>query len=223
MLVDPALSGLPAFLTPKPGLEFRLHDPAGDGRGAGLGKQAARLSRQRRFDPDLGQPGGSCLDGGAWRAPAAADDRKRQRRDRRSSCWPRRRAATSTRRSRRANRWRLCAAWCARRFPISTTIAISIPTWKRRSRLVRSGAAIAVVGAVGLPGVHGGCGVNGRFSDNRIFGHPIIFRDRLFSRPCKEENFRFGFPIGGPMSLGTDVQARPSRRALELRKGCNNF
>ena len=40
MLVDPALSGLPAFLT-APGPEFRLHDSAGDCRSAGLGKQAA--------------------------------------------------------------------------------------------------------------------------------------------------------------------------------------
>ena len=40
MLVDPALSGLPAFLTPKPGLNSGLHDPAGDRGGAGVGEQA---------------------------------------------------------------------------------------------------------------------------------------------------------------------------------------
>ena len=60
--------------------QLRLHDRAGDRRGAGLGKQAARLSRQRRFDPDLGQPGRPRLDGRAWRAAARADGRERFRR-----------------------------------------------------------------------------------------------------------------------------------------------
>ena len=41
MLVDPALSGLPAFLTPKPGLNSGFMVAAGDGGGAGLRKQAA--------------------------------------------------------------------------------------------------------------------------------------------------------------------------------------
>ena len=36
MLVDPALSGLPAFLSPTAGLEFRVHDSAGDGGGFGV-------------------------------------------------------------------------------------------------------------------------------------------------------------------------------------------
>ena len=72
MLVDPALSGLPAFLTPQARAEFRLHDRAGHGGGAGLREQAARPSGQRRFDPDLGQPGRPRLDGRAWRAPPAS-------------------------------------------------------------------------------------------------------------------------------------------------------
>ena len=38
---------------------------------------------------------------------------------------------------------------------ISTTTAISIPTWKRPIELVRSGAVIAAAGAVGLPDVAG--------------------------------------------------------------------
>ena len=69
MLVDPALSGLPAFLTPQARAQLRIHDPAGHGGGARRREQAARPSGQRRFDPDLGQPGGPCLDGGARRAP----------------------------------------------------------------------------------------------------------------------------------------------------------
>ena len=106
MLVDPALSRPAGLPDAAAGAEFGLHDPAGDGRGAGLGEQAARLSGQRRFDPDLGQPGGPRLDGGARRAPAAADGRERRARGRRSSCWPPRRAATSTRRCAPARRSR---------------------------------------------------------------------------------------------------------------------
>ena len=132
MLVDPALSGLPAFLTPKPGLNSGFMIAAGDRGGAGLGEQAARLSGERRFDPDLGQSGGSRLDGGARRAAAGADGRERRRRSSASSCWPPRRPATSTRRSRPARRWKRCGRACAARFRGSTTTATSIPTSPRR-------------------------------------------------------------------------------------------
>ena len=71
MLVDPALSRPAGVPDAEARAQLRLHDPAGDRRGAGLREQAARLSGQRRFDPDLGQPGGPCLDGGARRAPPA--------------------------------------------------------------------------------------------------------------------------------------------------------
>ena len=57
-LVNPALSeGLPPFLAPGAGLEFRLHDAAGHGRGAGQREQSAGASRVGRFDHDLGQQG----------------------------------------------------------------------------------------------------------------------------------------------------------------------
>ena len=75
--------------------QLRLHDPAGHGGGAGRREQAARAPGQRRFDPDLGQPGGPRLDGGARRAPPAADGRQLPRPSSASSCWRRRRAATS--------------------------------------------------------------------------------------------------------------------------------
>ena len=77
MLVDPALSGLPAFLTPKPGLNsgFMIAQVTA----------AALVSENKQraypasvdFDPDFGEPGGSCFDGGAWRAPTGADGRER--------------------------------------------------------------------------------------------------------------------------------------------------
>ena len=84
MLVDPALSGSARLPDPQTRAQLRLHDPAGDGGGARFGEQATRLSGQRRLDPDLGQPGGSRVDGGPRRASADADDRERDggRRDR---------------------------------------------------------------------------------------------------------------------------------------------
>jgi histidine ammonia-lyase len=72
MLVDPALSGLPPFLTPRPGLNSGFMIPQVTAAALVSGKQAARLSGQRRFDPHLGQPGRPRLDGRPWRAPPAA-------------------------------------------------------------------------------------------------------------------------------------------------------
>ena len=80
MLVDPGAVGPAGVPDAEARPQLRLHDPAGDGGGAGLGEQAARLSGQRRFDPDLRQPGRPRLDGRAWRAPAGADGGERRRR-----------------------------------------------------------------------------------------------------------------------------------------------
>ena len=62
--------------------QFGLHDRAGDRRRSGLREQDARLSGQRRHDPDLGRAGGPCLDGDARRAQGAADRAQCRRRDR---------------------------------------------------------------------------------------------------------------------------------------------
>ncbi len=75
MLVDSALSGLPAFLTPTAWAELRLHDGAGDRRGPRVGEQATRLSGERRFDPDVRQSGRPRVDGGARRTATAGDER----------------------------------------------------------------------------------------------------------------------------------------------------
>ena len=68
VLVDPKMSGLPAFLTEDSGVNSGPDDPAGHRRRAGQREQEPRLPGQRRFDPDLGRPGGPCLDGADRRA-----------------------------------------------------------------------------------------------------------------------------------------------------------
>ncbi len=73
MLVDADLSGLPAFLTPKPGLNSGFMLPQVTRRGARVGEQAARDAGERGLDSDLREPGRSRLDGRARRASPAAD------------------------------------------------------------------------------------------------------------------------------------------------------
>jgi histidine ammonia-lyase len=71
MLVDPALSGLPAFLTPRPGLNSGFMIPQVTAAALVSENKQRAYPGQRRFDPDLGQPGRPCLDGRARRAPSA--------------------------------------------------------------------------------------------------------------------------------------------------------
>ena len=70
LLIDPGLSRLPAFLTAKPGLNsgFMIPQVTAAALVAENKQQAHPASVD--FDPDLGQPGGSRLDGRPWRAPA---------------------------------------------------------------------------------------------------------------------------------------------------------
>ena len=99
MLVDPALSGMPAFLTPKPGLNSGFMIPQVTAAALVSENKQRATSGERRFDSDIRQSGRSCVDGGAWRAPALpmADNASASSP---SNCWRRRRAATST------SRWR---------------------------------------------------------------------------------------------------------------------
>ena len=62
---------------PEARAQFRIHDGASDRGGARRREQDPRLSGERQFDPDLGQPGRSRLDGRAWRAPARPDSGQR--------------------------------------------------------------------------------------------------------------------------------------------------
>ena len=98
-LVNPALSGLPAFLTARRRAAVGLHAGAGDRRGAGVGAEDARASGQRGHDPDLGEQGGPRQHEHGRRAEGAsarsqlAHARRRDRdaaaRARRSICWRR--------------------------------------------------------------------------------------------------------------------------------------
>ena len=93
LLTDAKMSGLPAFLVPEPGPQFRLHDRPCDGGGAGLGEQEPGPSGQRRQPADLGQPGGPCQHGDLRRPPPARHGRQHGRASSPSSCWRRRRAS----------------------------------------------------------------------------------------------------------------------------------
>ena len=127
---------------------------AGDGGGAGLREQAARLSGQRRFDPDLRQPGGPRLDGRPRRAAAAADGART----------PRHVVGIEAARRRAGLRLPCAAALqrgaggCARRAPRAssrswTTTAISTPTSRRRPGWCATGALVAAAGDASWPGL----------------------------------------------------------------------
>jgi histidine ammonia-lyase len=75
MLIDPALSGVPAFLTPKPGINSGFMVPQ-------VTAAALVSENQRRLDPHLCQSGRSRLDGRTRRAASFADGGERGRGDR---------------------------------------------------------------------------------------------------------------------------------------------
>ena len=154
MLVDPALSGLPAFLTPQPGLNSGFMMPQVTAAALVSENKQRAYPGQRRFDPDLGQPGGPRVDGGARRAPAAADGGERRRRDRHRARWPRRRAATSIRplaSSPPLERARARLRECVPRLDDDRYLA---PDIAAATDLVRSGALTAATD-LDLPGIEG--------------------------------------------------------------------
>jgi len=65
MLIDPALSGLPAFLTPRPGLNSGLMLAQVTAAALTAENKQRAYPASVRLDPDLRQPGGSCGDVGA--------------------------------------------------------------------------------------------------------------------------------------------------------------
>ena len=68
--------GLPAFLTPKPGLNSGFMIPQVTAAALVSENKQRAAPGQRRLDPDLRQPGGPRVDGRARRAPPAADGRE---------------------------------------------------------------------------------------------------------------------------------------------------
>ena len=81
-LVNPMLSGLPAFLVSDGGLELGLHDRPVHGGSAGLGEQGPGPPGQRRLHPHLGQQGGPRLDGDDRRTQGSGDRGQHRKRDR---------------------------------------------------------------------------------------------------------------------------------------------
>ena len=116
MLIDPALSGLPAFLTPQPGLNsgFMIAQVTAAAL-VSENKQMAYPASVDSIPTSANQEDHvSMAAHGARRL--SADGATMPRMSSASSCWPRRRAATSTCRCVRARRWSgrvlCCAAMC---------------------------------------------------------------------------------------------------------------
>ena len=196
MLVDPALSGLPAFLTPKPGLNSGFMIPQVTAAAlVSENKQRAYPASVDSIPTSANQEDHvSMAAHGARRLLPMIENANAVIGDRVAGRGARLRLPRAARVERTAGGsappGALGGSPSRRRSPFPSRHGKGDPARAlRRGDRRRRGR--------GLARSRGGCGVNGRFSDNRIFGHPIIFRDRLFSRPCKEENFRFGFPIGG--------------------------
>ena len=72
VLIDPKMSGLPAFLTEDGGVNSGLMIPQVTAAALVSENKSLAYPGQRRFDPDLGRPGGPCLDGADRRAQGRA-------------------------------------------------------------------------------------------------------------------------------------------------------
>ena len=152
MLVDPALSRLPAFLTPKPGLNSGFMIPQVTAAALVVREQAARGAGQHRFHSHLRQPGRPRLDGRARGAAPAADGREpdANSRHRAAGRLPGLRlpcaAASPARRS------SACAHCCAREVPHLDDDRYLAPDIAAAADLVRSGA-VAEAAGIALPEV----------------------------------------------------------------------
>ena len=82
-MVNPQLSGLPAFLVAEPGLQLRLYDPARRRGSARERDQSDVLSSLGRFSSYFGEPGRLCVDGDGC-GPAAFSPCSRIF----GTCWP---------------------------------------------------------------------------------------------------------------------------------------
>ena len=140
MLVDPALSGLPAFLTPKPGLNSGFMIPQVTAAAlVSENKQRAYPASVDSIPTSANQEDHvSMAAHGARRL--LADGRERRRASSASSCWPPRKAATSTRRWRRAPPLEAVRALVRAEVPHLDDDRYFHPDMEAAIALVRSGA-----------------------------------------------------------------------------------
>ena len=121
---------------PDPGFgrQFGPDDPAGHRRRAGQREQEPRFPGERRFDPDLGRPGGSCVDGADRRAQGGADRPQRRGRDRGRADGRRRGHRLSRAAQDLAQAAGRSTRRCARVRRISPPTAIGRTKWRRFRR-----------------------------------------------------------------------------------------
>ena len=82
VLVDPKMSGLPAFLTEDSGVNSGLMIPQVTAAALVSENKSLAFPASVDFDPDLGRAGGPCVDGADRRAQGGADRAQRRGRDR---------------------------------------------------------------------------------------------------------------------------------------------
>ena len=155
LMVDPTLTfDLPPFLTPDPGLNSGLM--IAEVTTAALMSENKHLAHPciDRFDADLGQSGGPCVDGGAWRAAAGADDRQPCGDPRRRGDLRRAGHRASARRWRPARRCRRVLARLRARVPALAADRYLAPDLAAAAALVADGdTATAGAGACRMLGM----------------------------------------------------------------------
>ena len=151
MLVDPALSGLPAFLTPKPGLNSGFMIPQVTAAAlVSENKQRAYPARVDSIPTSANQEDHvSMAAHGARRLLPMADNALRDRRA--SNCSPPRRAASSTRRLRTSAPLEAVRALLREEVPALDDDRHFHPDIAAAIALVRSGAVVDAAGAAQLP------------------------------------------------------------------------
>ena len=152
MLIDPSLSRLPAFLTPKPGLNSGFMVPqvtaaalVAENRQRATPASVDSLPTSANQEDHVSMSAHAARRLCRWRTTSPRSSG--------SNCWRRRRAATSMRRFHPVRCWSGSAHWCARQCRIWTTTA----RWRRISPerpnwCVRAGS-LAAAQEAGLPEV----------------------------------------------------------------------
>ena len=151
LLVDPALSGLPAFLTPKPGLNSGFMIPQVTAAAlVSENKQKAYPASVDSIPTSANQEDHvSMAAHGARRLIGMAENAAARHRHRTAGGGAGLRFPRAAGVERRAGSG--AQRWSARRCRISTMTGISTPTWKRRSPWCAAARPCKAAGAVALP------------------------------------------------------------------------